>query len=198
DGREHVLYGEDDLEALLTRYLTREEERAAVAAAGRGRALTYPFAALWEQALARCEGCWEGAIARAAQRRPPSPREQLLLRAAESLSGKHGARRPALLRELAAAGAAAGRDAELHYAQGLARPAAGDDDAAAAACFGRAAAASSEHQRLLPGLSLALALDALGHGEQAADAARRLLLLLEEGEQDEGPAPGWLGLGAFP
>src|SRR5262249_44746306 len=40
DGREHVLYGEDDLEALLTRYLTREEERAAVAAAGRRRALT--------------------------------------------------------------------------------------------------------------------------------------------------------------
>ena len=46
-----MYYAEEDLEELLEYYLENEEERAAIAEAGRRRVEEYSFAKLWERAL---------------------------------------------------------------------------------------------------------------------------------------------------
>src|SRR5262245_31755092 len=57
-GVDCVFYGEDDLESLLEHYLAHEDERRAVAEAGRRKALAESFAASWERGLRLVEQEW--------------------------------------------------------------------------------------------------------------------------------------------
>src|SRR5207245_11530249 len=105
-GLECVAYGEDDLDALLEHYLDHEDERQALAAAGRARVQRYAFEDLWQAALARVEAVWPAVEERCRRRAAlPSP-EDWPLRTWQAL-GSADAQGRDLARDLAAAVAAA-------------------------------------------------------------------------------------------
>ena len=70
DRRECVCYTDDNLEELLDYYLTHEDERRAIAEAGRQLALRRPYAFFWNQVLAQIEQQWPHLQA---QRGPATP-----------------------------------------------------------------------------------------------------------------------------
>src|SRR5439155_25019996 len=119
DRRECVLYRDDDLETLLEHYLSHEDERAALAAAGKERVRQYGFEALWQHALERVEAEWPALKERAANRPAPSAEEQLLARTWQALSSSDGGD-TALIGDLGAALAARPGTAALHHALGVA------------------------------------------------------------------------------
>jgi glycosyltransferase involved in cell wall biosynthesis len=57
-GKEYVAYTDADLESLLDHYLSHEDERAAIAAAGHGKVAGLSFSALWESVLNTVEAEW--------------------------------------------------------------------------------------------------------------------------------------------
>jgi hypothetical protein len=119
DRHEAVFYDEDNLEALLVHYLDHEDERRAVAEAGRRRVAAYTFEALWQQAVAAVEGSWADVQDRYRQRPEGIGQPSLLARTWQALSSSRG-RDPSLTRDLAAALAASPDDSGLHNALGLA------------------------------------------------------------------------------
>ena len=179
DREECVCYGEDDLEDLLGHYLTHEDERRALAAAGHARVQGFGFETLWREALAGLEAEWPEVRA-AAARRPRQDAEARLLSRTWQALGCDGPPDPALAVELDEALAARPGSASLHHARGLV---AGMAEAAAAAqaagCFRRALGCDSDDA--VAGLSLAEALAAAGRKELAAEGARRTLALLARG-----------------
>src|SRR5262249_28429351 len=178
--------------SLLGHYLADEDERAAVAEAGRLRAPRFAFGALWDRALGGLRDAWPGVRERRARRGPAAPREALLVRAGQSLAAPCPGDDAALFADLEAAAAAAPDDAALAYALGLLRGVARDHERAAG-CFGRAV--SHTAHPLLPGLGLAAALALLGRRDEAADVARRLLALLDRGPAAEPVADAGPDLG---
>jgi tetratricopeptide (TPR) repeat protein len=180
-GKEYVAYTDDDFEALVEHYLTHEEERARIAAAGRQRALQCGFRALWNQALDRLEPEWEILQEWAQQRTPPWPQTMLHGRVWQALCTAHD-RDPRLVSDLQAALATRPDDAALHHALGLASALEAGRDARARA--GRAAphfqcAVVLAGDNPLFALNLAEAMAALGEGTRAVAAAQRTLALLD-------------------
>src|SRR5258707_850859 len=57
-GKEYVAYAGDNLEPLLEHYLSHEDERRAIAAAGQRRAQDYCFERLWNSPLELIEKEW--------------------------------------------------------------------------------------------------------------------------------------------
>src|SRR5439155_5972400 len=70
EGREYVAYRPDDLETLLEYYLEHEDQRRAIAEAGRLRAQQYGFADLWARTLEALEAD-VAALEERPRRRPP-------------------------------------------------------------------------------------------------------------------------------
>jgi glycosyltransferase involved in cell wall biosynthesis len=68
DGRECVYYGEDNLEELLEYYLDHEDERRAIAEAGRSKAARYSYEDLWDHQVALIEDEWVELVQRAGRR----------------------------------------------------------------------------------------------------------------------------------
>jgi len=68
DRDECVLYSDENLEELLDYYLEHEEERRAIAEAGRVRVQEYTFEKLWEKHLELIEREWPGIVERARAR----------------------------------------------------------------------------------------------------------------------------------
>jgi GT2 family glycosyltransferase/Flp pilus assembly protein TadD len=195
DRKEAVFYDETNLARLLEHYLSHENERAAVAAAGQARAADFTFTTLWTQALRRLDDAWPRVQERVSARRPLQTREALLLRTGQLLCSVHPGDDRALFEELPAAAAATPADAALAQAAGLLHGVR-RDLARAADEFGRAVARTSVP--LLPGLSLCSALHLFGHRTEAVAAARRLLALLERQSEEEPAVEPDLDLGAFP
>lgn len=197
DRRACVCYDDADMEAVLEHYLTHEDERAAIAAAGNARAAEFTFEALWRPTLAELE------------RDLPALREATRLRllsgpwpgpAALTWQGVCGtlAFDPALLPLLDAALTQAPQDGDLHNARGIALALVAGRvtlEAArqASGCFREALVRDGQH--LVASLNLAECLVALGQNELAADLARRTLTALE---RDRSAAPTWLDAVRFP
>jgi GT2 family glycosyltransferase len=183
DRRECVYYNEDDLESLLDYYLDHEEERRAVAEAGRRKAREYTFEALWQQALQTVRQEWPALQERARRRPRPSWKDMLLARACQAM-GAADAGDPALDTDLDAAMAQA-PTAALHNARGLAEalaPRAGprydpEVHRRAGAQFRQALGRAANHP--VAALNLVEALVALGDSKLAIEGARRLLPLLD-------------------
>ena len=89
-GRDYVSYGDEDLEPLLGHYLTREDERAAVAEAGRRLARAWTFDAFWEKACRTVETRLDEMREGVPRRPTPSPARRLLARAWQALGSAHG------------------------------------------------------------------------------------------------------------
>src|SRR5262249_35472537 len=111
--RECVGYREDDLEARLEHFLTREDERRALAGAPGQRVRGYGCDALWERALGLVADEWHELTRRAATRVAPGEDEALLGRAWQALSSAEGAD-SSLLGDLTRAVTAQPHSAELH------------------------------------------------------------------------------------
>jgi GT2 family glycosyltransferase len=199
DRRECVYYTEDDLESRVEYYLDHEDERQAIAEAGRRKAREYTFAALWEKALDAVRAEWPG-IQQRARRRPRVAREDMLLARAWQGLGAADAGDPTLDADLDAALALA-PSASLHNARGLAealahRPGRGYDHEVlhrSTGHFRQAMGCDAAHP--VANLNLVEALAALGESKLAAEGARRLLALLDRpGAAD----PAALGCPRFP
>src|SRR5438132_3738527 len=65
DCGECVLYDEGSLEELLEYYLAHEDERKAIAEAGRRRVAEYSFEKLWQKEVQKIEVEWEAIVQRA-------------------------------------------------------------------------------------------------------------------------------------
>jgi GT2 family glycosyltransferase/Flp pilus assembly protein TadD len=182
DRRECVLYGDDDLEALLEHYLTHEDERRTVARAGQERVRDYGYEALWTHSLKQIEARWEDLSTRATRRVQANGGDDLLTRTWQVLSGGHD---PTLTADLDAALRGSPENAALHNAWGLALVQAGRRGGPvtatlaerAAGHFRRALACEATH--VVAGLNLAEALVGLEQTQAAIEQARQTLALLE-------------------
>ncbi|HVS38638.1 MAG TPA: glycosyltransferase [Gemmataceae bacterium] len=198
DRRECVCYGDDDLEAMLEHYLSRESERRAIAAAAHGRVQALGCEALWEEALSRLRAEWP-AVQEASARRPRLEAKAALLAGAwQALSGVRPPD-PALAADLETAAAAHPDSAALHHARGLVAGL-GPGGVVTAALAEQAARAFRRALEYGPdnaasGLALAEAHALLGQKHLAVEGARRILLLLARGG---GLGPEALDSGRFP
>jgi glycosyltransferase involved in cell wall biosynthesis/tetratricopeptide (TPR) repeat protein len=184
DRQECVYYTDDNLEELLEYYLTHEEERQAIAAAGRERALALGLDNPWPGILARVEEEWPALGERSRQRVALGAEEGLLDRTWQALASTDPAGDAALASDLEAA---LGRQptASLHNALGLVLTRAapgwglvtGSLAELAADSFRRALRLDPGH--LTAGLNLVEALVGSGQTPEAIDLARCLLRSLE-------------------
>ena len=200
-GRDCVTYGEEDLESLLEYYLTHEDERRAIAEAGRAKARARTFDACWEEACRTIEERLDEMRLRVPLRPKLSGTRRLLARTWQALGTAHGGD-TSLLWDLDRAISGGGEDAAtLGVARGVAgilARASGDRDedrlGESAKQFHRALGASPGHA--LAALGLVETLSGMGQGEMAADGAKRLLHRLAGGVEScdlEGPPfpPGY-------
>jgi GT2 family glycosyltransferase/tetratricopeptide (TPR) repeat protein len=198
DRQEYVSYQADDLKVLLEHYLTHEEERRAVAEAGRQRARAYGYEVLWARTLKEVETRWEGLQAQASRRARAKNANELLGRTWQALGGGHD---PKLATDLSATLEATPENAALHNALGVAMvqtgrrggPVTAPLAERAAVHFRQALACDPTH--VVAGVNLAEVLVGLGQSQAAIAQARRTLALLE------GPAslaPDVLDAGHFP
>jgi GT2 family glycosyltransferase/Flp pilus assembly protein TadD len=173
DRQECVLYGEDDLETLLEHYLSHEDQRRALAAAGRQRAQDYGYEALWARTLEQIEACWDELETRAAQRIRTPAWGDWQARTWQVLGGGHD---PELAADLARALQAEPANAAWHNALGLVivqtqrggGPVTAPLAAQAATHFRRALEGAPGHG--VAGLNLAEALVGLGPGPFAVSS----------------------------
>jgi glycosyltransferase involved in cell wall biosynthesis/Flp pilus assembly protein TadD len=183
----------DDLEGELERYLGNEDEHRLQVDAARERTRSHTFEALWQAALGHVEECWPELQARASQRRPADRDTALRGRVWQAL-GPYGPD-PTLVADLQAALTSEPASAELHNALGLVETLAGRVGGRitaplaerAAGHFLRALRADPRH--LLAALNLAEALAAVEQTSQAADLARRTLVLLGQEQAAGRPVP---------
>jgi len=186
DRREYVAYDEENLEQLVDHYLGHEDQRRAIAAAGRARLPEFTAAALWRQMLAQLEAELPDLQERVKSRPAWDDREALLARTWQELAASDGgdARLPGDLQQ------ALGRDPEdaaLHNALGLVAAVRGQqggpvatEQARQAAGHLRLALACAPREPVLL-LNLAEALTGLGQLPLAVESARKALLALEQG-----------------
>lgn len=195
DGRECVVYTDDNLEALLDHYLTHEEERRTLAEAARRRLQSFGFGDPWEDLVQQVEQHLIGSPGLSHRRSPPTPVEDLLGRTWQFLDPAAANAGPALQADLEAALAAHPDSAPLNNALGLvlARDLGREGSLAAEQAeralvvLRRAAEANPFHP--LAGLNLAEILMSLGRDQAAVEEARRALALLERAEDI--PRPAW-------
>lgn len=220
EGEEYIAYPDADLEQRLDYYLTHEEQRRHIAAAGRCRALGYGYEALWTAALGHVEAEWpwlqERALARsgpsitpgrstqpgAEPLTPPEDEmvEDLLTRTWQALSISR-MDDPLLVAQLESAVLAHPFSASLRNALGLTRTLAGavagpmtmEQVVTAAVHFSQATTCDPTH--VVAALNLVEVLAGIGHTEQAVAEAQRALALLDEGVP---LAPDVLDAGRFP
>jgi len=76
DRQECVYYSDESLEELLDYYLDHEDERRAIAEAGRQRVQQYSFANLWDEQLRRIEEAWPELEERCLGRRHTNPKRE--------------------------------------------------------------------------------------------------------------------------
>jgi GT2 family glycosyltransferase/predicted Zn-dependent protease len=179
DRQSAVFYGEDDLEALLEHYLTHEDERRAVARAGREQALRCSYAVRWESIQATIDERWPDLEARAKCRARMDGIVALLAQADQVAGDTTGA--PTLIQDLDAALQATPTDARLLNARGVAAACTGGvlrSPAAAEAARWFRHALAAEPTNPLIALNLIEALVGIEQHAVAAEGARRALTLL--------------------
>ena len=180
DRQECVFYGEDDLEDLLEYYLTREDERRALAAAAHARVQGFGFEALWEGALAG----W-GRNGRRSARPPPvartPTRRPRSWRGTWQALGCDAPHDPTLAADLDAALAGRPASAALLHTRGLAAGLSGGADGPAAAAALLPAVPGCDPNNAVAGLNLIEALTALGQRNWRPTGRRRALALLGRG-----------------
>src|SRR5262249_34140519 len=120
EGKHYVGYRGDNLEGLLEHLLTHEEERQAVADAGRCKAAEFGFGTLLENILSQVEEGWQTLVERSQARPSLGENDALLARTAQLVSGADPNGDPTLVRDLAASLAWQPRAAPLQNALGLA------------------------------------------------------------------------------
>jgi glycosyltransferase involved in cell wall biosynthesis/Flp pilus assembly protein TadD len=176
DCQEYVAYRPDDLETLLEHYLSHEEERRAIAEAGRQRAQQYAFSTLWQQTLDQIANDGTALHQRASSRQLPQGEETLLLRAWQRTQSGPGLD-PTLVRDLEQTLASRPHQAGLLNALAVVLaydfPKPNRRPPAVLDLLQRAWAADANH--LIGGLNLAEALAATGQGEAAVEQARHTL-----------------------
>jgi tetratricopeptide (TPR) repeat protein len=175
--QECVFYDEGNLEELLEYYLEHEQERAAIAEAGRRRAREYSFANLWERALGIIELQIADLRLQIDRRRSQPSFWERTWEAVSSADATEprlvGDLAEALVREPGAVGVQHCLGiASVHAAVGLGTPTAAALEQAAA-CFGRALAC--EPGNVMAGLNLVECLVLQGASEQAVERARGVL-----------------------
>jgi tetratricopeptide (TPR) repeat protein len=187
-----VGYTDADLEALLDHYLSREDERCALAQEGRVRARRQDATRSWQDIMDLLDHEWSALRRRAAARRPPTPEAALLARTWQVVCDPAWVD-PALVPDLAAALLARPGSALCHNALGVARARTERTPARrpghALRHFHRALA--SDPGNLLAGLNLAEALAGAGQQSEAAARARQTLTVLRQSGAD-GP---WVRFG---
>ncbi len=176
DRRHAVCFTGDDLRSQLEHYLSHEEERAALAAAGRDRAAGCTFEALWEATSHQIETT----LASLPLRPPPvdrNPAADLLTRSWQALASSRSAD-ASLVEDLQAALRQDGPSAPLHKALGLALARRGPAAAEAVTEQFRLAT-QAQPSDVLAALNHAEALAATNHRSEAIDAARTALAVLD-------------------
>jgi GT2 family glycosyltransferase/tetratricopeptide (TPR) repeat protein len=172
DGRECVYYREDNLEELLEYYLDHEEDRRAIAEAGRSKVAEHSYEKLWEQQMALIENEWAELTERA-RRRQGEP--DLLGRVWQVMN--RGGGDTGLSTDIASALVRAPRSGTLHNALGLILHTAGRGAHEVADYFARAMNRDPGH--VLARLNWAEALAADGKKEEAIEQVQRTLEHLE-------------------
>jgi tetratricopeptide (TPR) repeat protein len=189
DRRECVYYDEDNLESLLEYYLTNEEERASIAAAGRHRVRSYGFGSLWQQFIQELEGDWSTVVERVSRRPVLDAGTELLVRTWQAIGSSFGGD-PTLqadIRHVLNQQKATSNDAlALGIASWLGQQTAGPsmvnaDLLQARMAFENALLADPEHSVAL--LNLVEVLARLGESDKAVALARRGLVWLAGCEQ---------------
>jgi len=183
DRRECVLYDEHNLEELLSYYLEHEDERAALADAGRRRLPEFTFECLWENAMTGIEAELPELRERVVRRPALEKAEELQARTWQALNTTV-ALDPHLADDLRAALEDEPRSATLANALGLmsAWPPGdklGEKCHAAAGAFQRAWTADPRH--VLAGLNLTEVLVEMGRKAEAVEQATRTLAMVERG-----------------
>ncbi len=177
-----IFYRDENLEELLTHYLTHEDERQAIAQAGRERARALTFENLWADVVRRIEEKMPALLQARSRRTRPTEIDELARRSQEALVCPDRVD-PQLPLDLEQAAQDQTQSASLRVLLGLVRSryVSRDDSAvisaeSAAFHFQRALEIDPVHPTA--GLFLAEALDASGRRPAAIDQARQALHLL--------------------
>jgi glycosyltransferase involved in cell wall biosynthesis/predicted Zn-dependent protease len=176
EGKEFVAYNADNLEALVEHYLTHEDERRAIADAGRARAAELTAEHFWREQERLIDAQWPQIEGRSRSRPRPGDDDLLLPRTWQLLSAAEGSD-PSLADDLRRALQDRPRDATLHNALGLTLARTGAELPAVATAFQDGWLADPRH--VVAGLNLAEALARLGQPAEAADQAGRTLAMLD-------------------
>jgi predicted O-methyltransferase YrrM len=180
-GKECVAYTPETLLDVARHYLTHEDERRAIAEAGRARVHEFSFGRFWQEQLELIDAEWDTLVQRAAARSGSQRQVPLAGRAWQAYPGL-AASDPLLVPDLEAAIAAEPNRAELWcslaWVQATARferwPIAAES---ALPLYERAWAADPTH--IGAGLNVAETLGDLGRHAGALDQARRTLVALD-------------------
>jgi glycosyltransferase involved in cell wall biosynthesis len=186
-GQEAIAYSSGDLEAQLEQYLSSEEQRCAVAAAGQERVRQLSFGSGWQEALAHIQQAWPLLQERVAERSRRMQGKPLPWTMRTWLELNSTSNDWTLAPELSQAVQEKTKDAGLHHALGLAVTMAQIEQGqvtgslAASVCehFQRALACEPLH--VTAAVSLIEALVGCQRWQLAADGARQMLALLEQG-----------------
>jgi tetratricopeptide (TPR) repeat protein len=197
DRKECIFYSDDDLEGLLEHFLTHEDERRAIAEAGRQKALDRPYAFFWNEVLERIESCWPQLVAQVSRRPKPHGVEALLARIEQKLNSVDHADQT-LCAELSLAVEANPQDARLQNALGVLSAIGKQTQGGVSAALAEQAArhfrqaVGAEATNPLFALNLIEALAGIEETKPAIEGARLTLALLNRGvswslEQLDGP-----------
>jgi FkbM family methyltransferase len=185
DRKEYVAYGSGDLEELLIYYLEHEDERRAIAEAGRQRVQHYTFGTLWEGTCEQIHEKLDGFRGRPPSKPPSTVAGSLLLRTWQALQ-TYGEPDTALTSDLQQTLVDQPRCATLYHALAMALAL----EAHRRSSMDRSAVLKALRQALyydpthvMAGLNLAEALVGAGQISAAVQQARRTLAILRRFER---------------
>jgi glycosyltransferase involved in cell wall biosynthesis/predicted Zn-dependent protease len=181
DGKECVAYTPDNLLALTEHFLEHEEERRAIAEAGRARVQEFAFGRFLQEQLDVIDRKWDALVERAARRIASGTRPSLAARAWQANPAALACD-PTLCAELEAAVAAEPQRADLLCSLGRVQSMtrfAQWPQAAAAVLPHYQRAWSSDPTHIVAGLNAGEALLDLGRVTEAAEQMRATLAALE-------------------
>jgi glycosyltransferase involved in cell wall biosynthesis/Flp pilus assembly protein TadD len=181
DRKECVAYTPDTLVCLAEYYLGHEEERKAIAEAGRARVQEFSFGRFWQEQLDAIEEDWDTLLRRASERAEVNQPVSLAGRTWQ-VYPTTAACDPVLVADLRATAAAGPRDADancdLGWVQAMARYGNWRQAAETVLPLYRQAW-TSDSTHAIAGLNVAEALLELGRTAEAAEQARATLAALE-------------------